>query len=150
MNQLRSIVSATLDKVSLLLKSEPARAIGYGAAVVVYLVILVLNSRGITRFGSDLKFEDAVLVHLAASTAAAMTLVGSVVESIRRFVYSPQTFIEQLSDEWQNGHDEAHFEEAMNAAIQKALEQRAAAAQQAQPDTTFVMPIGQTDNRKDN
>lgn len=89
--QLRIVTSALLDKVSNILRSEPARAIGYGAAVVVFLVARVLGERGYVEF--NLSFEESVL-----AAGAALTVVASVVESIRRFVYSPQTYIEDLAD----------------------------------------------------
>lgn len=125
MNQLRSVVSAFLDKVSLILKSEPARAIGYGAAAVVFLVGKVLADRGYVQF--NLSFEDSVITALAA-----MTLVGSVVESIRRFVYSPQTYIEDLADEFQ--------QEAMRADFWFSAFEQAIAEQQSKRKRT--VPVG--------
>lgn len=122
-NQLRKAVSAILAKVSQLLQTEPARAIGYGAAVVVYLVARVLSNRGYVQF--NLSFEDSII-----AAAAALTLVAGVVESIRRFVYSPQTYIEDLADEFQlaleQGHFEAHAEEAMRAAFEEAMAEQQA------------------------
>lgn len=102
-NQLRKAVSAILAKVSKLLETEPARAIGYGAAVVVYLAARVLSERGYVQF--NLSFEDSII-----AAAAALTLVAGVVESIRRFVYSPMTYIEDLADE------RAAYEQAVAAA----------------------------------
>ena len=132
-NQLRKAVSAILAKVSQLLQTEPARAIGYGAAVVVYLVARVLSDRGYVQF--NLSFEDSII-----AAAAALTLVAGVVESIRRFVYSPQTYIEDLADEFelaiQQGHFEAHAEDAMRAAFEEAM--RAAEAEASQPSTRTV------------
>lgn len=123
-NQLRKAVSAILAKVSQLLQTEPARAIGYGAAVVVYLAARVLSDRGYVKF--NLSFEDSII-----AAAAALTLVAGVVESIRRFVYSPMSYIEDLADEFQfaraQGHIEAHAEEAMQAAFGEAMDEAEAA-----------------------
>lgn len=134
MNQLRTAVSALLDKVSLLLKSEPARAIGYGAAVVIFLVVRVLNQRGYVQF-APMSFEDSIV-----AATAAITVIGTVVESIRKFVYSPQTYIEDLSDEFASGHNLAHFEEELHAAMQAQSE--AIRAEREAAKTTFVAPIG--------
>lgn len=98
------LLQTLLYKVDKLLTTEPARVIGYGAAVVVYLVARVLAARGYIDL--PMTFEQSI----GAAFAAISTLV-IVIESIRRFVYSPQTYIEELSDEWQNGHDAAHAEE---------------------------------------
>lgn len=69
-----------LDKAATLLKGEAARAIGYGAAVVIYLVALAFDRI------PDMPPEDA----LTAATAAIVTVTG-VIESIRHFVYSQNT-----------------------------------------------------------
>lgn len=68
-------LSDLLDKARDLLAGEPARAIGYGAAAVIYLVALAFDAI------PDVS-PDAALV---AATAAIVT-VGGVVESIRRLV----------------------------------------------------------------
>ena len=72
-------LSSLADQLLALLQGEPLRVIGYGAAVIVYLVakITVLP---------DVSFETAVLDALAAAA-----IVGTVVESFRHMVYSPAT-----------------------------------------------------------
>lgn len=67
-----------LDKIEALLQGEPARAIGYGAAVVVYLVAAAFNRI------PDVSFNEAV-----ADSTAAIALLVSVIELIRHYVYSP-------------------------------------------------------------
>lgn len=123
---LRSTVSAILDKVAALLQSEPARVIGYGAAVVVYLVVAGLNAMGITKLGSGLSFDAAIAI-----TVSSLTFVGLVVEAIRKFVYSPLTYIEDLADENKAGHQAAHMEESLNQIISSAIAE-------AQPKTKQV------------
>lgn len=73
-------ISDILDKVRDLLTGEPARAIGYGGAAVVYLVAKALGSI------PDVSPEEALV-----QVTAAIALVASFVETIRRFVYSPNT-----------------------------------------------------------
>lgn len=72
--------SSILDAARNLLAGEPLRAIGYGAAVIVYLVT---NASG--RF-ADLTFDEA----FSAATVAITTVIG-IVETARRFVYSKPT-----------------------------------------------------------
>ncbi len=79
-NQLLDFARNLLDAATRLLQGEPLRAIGYGAAVVVFLVA---NASG--RF-ADLTFDEALNIALAAVT----TLIG-IIETARRFVYSPNT-----------------------------------------------------------
>jgi hypothetical protein len=75
-----------LDKAEdLLTQREPARAIGYGAAIVIVGVSLVSNALGFTRIPA-IDLPTAV----GDATIAIATVVG-LVESIRRFVYSPAT-----------------------------------------------------------
>jgi hypothetical protein len=57
------------------LSGEPARAIGYGAAVIVYLVARASGSI------EDVPLEDAIVL-----TAGYVATVAGVIESIRRFV----------------------------------------------------------------
>jgi hypothetical protein len=81
-------ISAILDKARAMLSGEPARAIGYGAAVVVYLVAKASGAI------ADVPLDQAVL-----QTTSAIAVVVSVIESIRRFVYSPASvtaIIEEL------------------------------------------------------
>lgn len=132
MNQLRSTVSAILAKVDQLLTSEPARLIGYGAAVVVFLVVQGL---GIVKPGllPPLSFEAAI----GDAFAAIATLV-ILVESIRRFVYSPETYIGDLADESQAAHEAAHLEEDM----QKWLDAVRARNLQPTPEPEAESPKG--------
>jgi hypothetical protein len=117
--QLRATVLSVLDKMEQLLTTEPARLIGYGAAAVVFLSLEVLNAKGIINFGKDMTFEQTVGLAFGA-----ITVLVTVIESIRRFVYSPMTYIEDLSDAWQEGHDEAHAEEALRELVQQKLDER--------------------------
>jgi hypothetical protein len=131
-NSIRSFVSALLDKVDLLLTSEPARLIGYGAAVIVYLVARVLADRG--YLDVQLSFDQSI----GAAFGAIATLV-ILVESIRRFVYAPTTYIEDLSDESEAAHELAHMEEDL--ARWKAAAQ-AAQAEQSKPKTSRTVVVG--------
>jgi hypothetical protein len=69
-----------IDKVEQLLQGETLRAIGYGGAVVVYLVAKAVGSI------PDVPFEQAVTQAIAATG-----VIGAFVESARHFVYSPAT-----------------------------------------------------------
>ena len=122
MNQLRAFVFALLDKVDVLLTTEPARAIGYGAAVIVFLVVQVLSSRGVLP---AMTFDQSVTL---AFSAIASTVI--IVESIRRFVYSPMTYIEDIADEAAAAHEAAHIEEEMAAWVAAVQARRAADSQQ--------------------
>jgi hypothetical protein len=99
----KNTVTAFLDKVKKLLTSEPARLIGYGSAIVIYLVANFLASKGIIDV--KLSFEDSIVTALAA-----MSVLVGIVEAIRRAVYSPLTYIEDLADEAKNAHEAAHRE----------------------------------------
>lgn len=79
-------IASLLDAARRLLTGEPARLIGYGAAVVIVLVVAVANSLGFTQFGSNLSLESAV----GLTTTALAVLVG-LIETIRHYVYSPNT-----------------------------------------------------------
>ena len=133
MNQLRSLVSAILDKADMFLTTEPARLIGYGAAIVVFLTVQIVGhfKPGVLP---QVSFDDAVGMAFAAIT----TLV-ILVESIRRFVYAPMTYIEDLSDESAAAHEAAHIEEAIRqhfaqrAALEAESRAVAAEAQASQP-----------------
>ena len=126
--QVRNVSLAILDKVRVLLSTEPARMIGYGAAVVVYLTVRLVGELRPGIF-PVIGFDEAVTVTL---TALASVLV--IVESIRRFVFSPQTYIEDLSDEAEAAHEAAHIEEDARRMVQAlrraALEAEAAEAEQ--------------------
>lgn len=83
MQNILDIVRRVLDGSRNLLQGEPLRAIGYGAAVVIFLVT---NASG--RF-EDIPFDTAVTLAFGAAT----TLVG-IIETARRYVYSPATVAE--------------------------------------------------------
>lgn len=73
---LRGIV----DQVEKLLQGETARVIGYGAGIVIYLVAKAVQAI------PDMPFDQAVL-----QAGAAATMVISIVEAIRHYVFSPAT-----------------------------------------------------------
>lgn len=75
-----------LDRIRGLLTSSPARVIGYGAAVVIYLVALAFDRI------PDMTFEQA----LVNTTFAITTLVG-VIEAIRHYVFSPATVAKMVA-----------------------------------------------------
>lgn len=77
---------AIADKADALLQGEPARAIGYGAAVVVVGVVALANYLGFARFGDNLDIATAV-----GLTTTAIGTVVTVIEGIRKFVFSPAT-----------------------------------------------------------
>jgi hypothetical protein len=126
---IRALVSAVLAKADTLLTTEPARLIGYGAGVVIFLVVQVLNARGITRFGSDLTFDQSLGLSFGA-----IVILTSVVESIRRFVYSPFTYVSDLAIEGEFQHEMAHAEEDFNRAM--------AESEQAPKPRTMTIPVG--------
>lgn len=80
MDRLKAIFVRLLDQAAALLQASPARAIGYGGAVVVYIVA--------KAFGRipDLSFEDSV-----ALAFSVIPILVAIVETIRAFVYSPAT-----------------------------------------------------------
>lgn len=77
-----------LGKADVLLRGSPARAIGYGAAVIIWLVANAFD------VFPDMKFEDAVSAALVS-----ISLLVTVIESIRYFVYAPAN-VEKLLDEY--------------------------------------------------
>lgn len=80
----QSIISAVqglLDRAEAVLQGEPARFIGYGAAIVIVGVVGVSNALGVTRFGADISLTDALV-----DAGAASTFVITAIESIRHFV----------------------------------------------------------------
>lgn len=87
-----------LDSAEAALSGEPARAIGYGAALVIVGVVALANSLGFTRFGSNLDLPTA----LGLAGVATTTLV-TVIEGIRRSVYSPKTVAEVAADNFEAG-----------------------------------------------
>lgn len=133
--QLRTLVQTVLGKAAQLLDSEPARVIGYGAAVVVYLVARVMADRGYLAI--PLTFDESI----GAAFAAITTLV-IVIEAIRRFVYSPLTYIEDLADEAVNahiaGHEAGHDHAEMEQAVRAFVEHAEAAAE----EETIKVPVG--------
>ena len=80
MQTLLDTARRVLDASRNLLQGEPLRAIGYGAAVVIFLVS---NASG--RF-ADVSFDTAITL----ATTAVATLIG-IIETARRYVYSPAT-----------------------------------------------------------
>lgn len=72
-----------LNRARALLQGETLRAIVYGAAIVVWIVVGLSNALGFTRFGANISVTDA----LTQATAASVLLT----ELARRFVYSPAT-----------------------------------------------------------
>ena len=69
-----------LDKVAELGTGEPARIIGYGGAVVIYIVAKVSGA-----------IPDQTPEEALALAGAELAVVASFVESIRHFVFSPNT-----------------------------------------------------------
>ena len=126
MNQLIALARKVLDKTDQLLTTEPARLIGYGAAVVVVITAQVL---GHIKPGllPQVGFNEALGLSLSAIAA-----LVTIVESIRRFVYSPLTYIEDLSDEAHAAHEAAHLEEDLRRWTE------AVQAEQAKPQTQTV------------
>lgn len=76
-------MKALIAKATALLEGEPLRAIVYGAAVVVWLVVGIANAIGFAHFGPTISLTDAMVDATAA--AAALTEIS------RRFVFSPAT-----------------------------------------------------------
>ena len=72
--------SAIIDKIYGLLQGEPARVIGYGAAVIIWIVAKAV---GVIP---DQTFDQAV-----ATAFAELAVVVSIIETIRHIVYSPAT-----------------------------------------------------------
>lgn len=147
MDNIRKVVSAILDKADQLLTTEPARLIGYGAAVVIFLAVQGL---GYVKPGllPPLSFEAAI-----GDAFAAITTLVILVESIRRFVYSPATYIEDLSDESQAAHEAAHMEEDLAKwaeTVRQHQQAKAAAAAAPQPITGIVSDVAPGDKGKSN
>lgn len=68
-------ITDILNKARDVLSGEPARAIGYGAAVIVYLVARASGSI------EDIPLDEAIVL-----TAGYVATVAAVIESIRRLV----------------------------------------------------------------
>lgn len=75
-------VNALLNALRDVLQGEPLRAISYGSTVVIFLVA------GISGKFGEVSFEQAI-----TASAAAVTIVGSITEAARNFVYSPLSVI---------------------------------------------------------
>jgi len=75
-----SWLEGLVEAVNRVLQGSPARAIGYGAAVVIYLVALAFDRI------PDMTFEQAV-----TSAVTAVTILVGIVEAIRFYVFSPAT-----------------------------------------------------------
>jgi hypothetical protein len=89
-----SILNGLLDKAESILQGEPARIIGYGAAVAIYLVAKISGSI------ADQTPEQALV-----SAGAGITAVIGVIESIRHFVYSVPTVQAIATSAAQTGDD---------------------------------------------
>jgi hypothetical protein len=74
------------------LSGEPARVIGYGAALIVYFIA---NMSGRIP---DVSFDEAVI-----RTTAALAIVSAVIESIRKVTYSKNA-VGQIIDETYRHH----------------------------------------------
>lgn len=85
MNKVFDQVNALLAPVQDILTGEPARAIGYGAAAIIYVVAKLVGA-----------IPDQTPDQALASATAGIAVVVSVVESIRHYVYSPNT-VQQLT-----------------------------------------------------
>lgn len=72
--------TALLDKADSALHGEPARIIGYGAAITIYLVAKLSGH-----------IEDQSPDQALISATAGIAAVVSVIETIRKFVYSKPT-----------------------------------------------------------
>lgn len=94
MDKLLAFTRSLLDAATRLLQGEPLRAIGYGAAVVIFIVT---NASG--RF-EDVPFDTAITL----ATTATATLIG-IIETARRFVYSPNTVTQVTNAALQRGVD---------------------------------------------
>lgn len=95
MDRILTIARTIISKAEDLLQGEPLRVIGYGAAVVIWLVC---NASG--RF-ADISFDSA----LALTVSAAATLTA-ILETARRFVYSPNTVAVVAAAAYAAGADE--------------------------------------------
>lgn len=80
-------INGILDAARSVLQGEPLRAIGYGAGVIIYLVAKAMGSI------EDLPLDQAIL-----QAGAAAAIVASVIETMRRMVYSPASVIEILEE----------------------------------------------------
>lgn len=127
--QLQATALRILDTIRALLTREPARLIGYGSAGVIYLAARFLADKG--YLDVPMTFDQSLTAALAA-----MTTLVIIVESIRRFVYSPQTYIEDLADESAAAHEAAHLEEEFKAWLE------AIKAEQAQKASKKVAVVG--------
>lgn len=142
MRTIRASALVVLDKLRELLTTEPARLIGYGFALTIYLILRLLESHGFLAF-PDATFEQVVT--LVFTTMASLVII---VESIRRFVYSPQTYIEDLSDEAAAAHELAHLEEGLKA-FRDELARAAAESQTKKAKRTVAIGTVKADDAGD-
>lgn len=77
----------TLDKVQHLLSGEPLRAIVYGGAVIIYVVAKAF------AVIPDQSVDEALV-----TAGAAAALLATLVETARRYVYSPNTVEAIIAD----------------------------------------------------
>lgn len=96
MDKVLSFARSAVDGVRNILRGEPARAIGYGGAAVIYIVAKASG-----------RIPDVTPEEALAQAGAAILVIGGLVESIRRFVYSPFTVIDLTSEAFQDGIDAA-------------------------------------------
>lgn len=80
MSAIQAKLDALLDAVLALLQGSPVRVIGYGGAVIIYLVA---NAAGRIP---DVSFATAV-----TDATAAIALLVTIVEGIRHFAWSPSS-----------------------------------------------------------
>lgn len=76
-------MNALIVRVEALLQGETLRAIVYGAAVVIWVVVGIAHASGFTQLGPTISLNDAMVD--ATVAAAALTEIS------RRFVFSPAT-----------------------------------------------------------
>ena len=76
-----SQISDLLAKVDALLSGEPARFIGYGAAIVIVGAVAVANALGFTRLGANITLTDALTL-----VGVVLALLVPAIEAIRHYV----------------------------------------------------------------
>lgn len=89
-------IRAIADRLTLILQGEPLRAISYGAAAVIYFTARALGAV------EDVSFEAALV-----QAGAAAAILVSVVETARRYVFSPNT-VEAIEAEVQSDEADQH------------------------------------------
>jgi len=81
MTALLAKLTDLLAKIDDLLSGEPARFIGYGAAIVIVGVVALANALGFTRLGADISLTDALTL-----AGVAIAFIVPAIETIRHFV----------------------------------------------------------------